>query len=66
MDIESLRSKFMKAYASVPEKLRSEIIALVDEKTYSWDAAFLEVNAKTELGDKIIRKLEDINMFEGI
>lgn len=62
--IELLRSKFLRAYASVPEKLRGDIIAIIDEKTYSWNSAFVEISGKTELGDKIIRTLEQIGMFE--
>lgn len=60
-----LRARFMKAYASVPESLRGDIIALVDNKPYSWNAAFVEASSKTPLGDRIIKTLEDIGMFKG-
>lgn len=53
----------MKAYASVPEKLRADIIAVIEDKTYSWNSAYVEINGKTSLGDKIIKKLEEIGMF---
>lgn len=62
---EVLRSRFLKAYASVPEKLREDIVAVIGDKTYSWDSAYLEINGKTPLGNKILRKLEEIGMFEG-
>lgn len=62
-DIETLRARFLKDYASVPEKLREEIIAIVDDKTYSWNSAYVEVTGKTELGDKIIKRLEEIGLF---
>ncbi|MCX6770982.1 MAG: hypothetical protein NTX79_02920 [Candidatus Micrarchaeota archaeon] len=61
---EVLRAYFLKAYASVPDKLREDIIAIIDDSPYSWNAAFVEVNGKTQLGDKIIRKLEEIGMFK--
>ncbi len=64
MNIEVLRPKFLKAYASVPEKLREDIIAVIDDKPYSWNASFVEVNGKTPLGDKIIMKLAEIGMFK--
>ncbi len=64
LGIDELRTRFLKAYASVPEVLRKDIIAVIDERTYSWDAAFVEVTGKTPLGDKIIRKLEEIGMFK--
>ncbi|MFA5247067.1 MAG: hypothetical protein WC408_04230 [Candidatus Micrarchaeia archaeon] len=63
MDLEHLRSQFLKLYASVPEKLRSEIIAVVDSKTYSWDSAFIEINNRTALGNEIISKLSEIGLF---
>jgi len=63
VDIDILRAKFLKAYASVPDKLREDIIAIVDEKTYSWNSAYVEVNGKTALGDKILKTLEEIGMF---
>ena len=63
MDLEHLRSQFLKLYASVPEKLRSEIIAVVDSKTYSWDSAFIEINSRTALGNEIISKLSEIGLF---
>jgi len=63
-DIEKLRALFLKFYASVPDKLREDIIALVDDKTYSWNSTFVEVNGKTALGDKILKKLEQIGLFE--
>lgn len=62
-NIEVLRARFLKAYASVPEKLRPDVIAVIGEKTYSWDSAFIEINGKTELGDKILKRLEEIGMF---
>ena len=65
MDIELLRPKFLKAYASVPEKLRADIIAVIGDKPYSWDASFIEINGITKLGDEIIKKLEQIGMFKG-
>jgi len=61
--LEHLRSQFLKLYASVPEKLRSEIIAVVDSKTYSWDSAFIEINSRTALGNEIISKLSEIGLF---
>lgn len=50
-------SRFLKVYANVPDGLRSGIIAVVDEKTYSWNAAYLEIKNETELGERIFRQL---------
>ena len=63
--METLRAKFLRAYASVPEKMRSDIIAIIGENPYSWHSAYVEINGKTELGNMIIKKLEEIGVFKG-
>lgn len=50
-------SKFQVIYANVPEKMRSEIIAVVDDKPYSWDAAYFEMKNNTGLGKTIYEQL---------
>ena len=62
-DLEHLRAKFLKNYASVPDKLREEVIAIIDDKTYSWNGAFVEINGKTKLGDRILKGLKEIGLF---
>lgn len=62
-DLGELRPKYLKMYASVPNLLREEVIAVVDEKTYSWNGAFIEVKAETPLGDEILKALEKIGLF---
>lgn len=64
-DLESLRAKFLKIYASVPDKLRDEIIAVINDKTYSWNAVFLEIEGKTKLGNEMLKRLEEIGLFSG-
>ncbi len=61
---EVLRSKFLKAYASVPEKMREEIIAVISDNPYSWYSAFIEIHGKTKLGNQILEKLDEINLFK--
>jgi len=56
--MEDKREKFLRIFADVPEDLRRNIIAVVDEKTYTWNTAFLEIKDKTELGKKILKILE--------
>jgi len=50
-------------YANIPEKLRSEIVAVIDEKPYSWNAAFLEISNNTDLGKRIFNKLIEMDMI---
>ncbi len=63
-DIEVLRASFLKAYASVPQKLREDVIAVADKKTYSWNSAYVEVLAKSPLGDQILQSLTKLGMFK--
>lgn len=57
VDIDKLKAKFLHAYANLPEPERSQAIAIINEKTYSWDLACSEISKDTELGIKILKKL---------
>ena len=52
------REKFIKVFSDLPEHLRKEIVAVIDDKPYSWNAAYVEVYNKTELGLKILRQMQ--------
>ncbi|MEK6924382.1 MAG: hypothetical protein AABW54_04035 [Candidatus Micrarchaeota archaeon] len=62
--LEEVRAKFIRTYAAVPAKLREEIIALVDDKPYNWNAAFIEVKGKTKAGDAILRHAEALGLVK--
>lgn len=58
------REKFLKIYANLPLGVRQEIILVLDDgKTLSWNAAFIEVESKTELSEKILEKLENLGII---
>ncbi|MFW6283177.1 MAG: hypothetical protein ACOC1P_03960 [Minisyncoccales bacterium] len=57
------KEKFLRAYANVPENVRSEIIVTVEDKTYTWDSAYFEIKENTELGKKILKTLEEIGII---
>ena len=57
------KEKFFKAYANLPEPEREQIIAVVDNKTYSWNVAYDEISHDTELGKKILKKIEDLGIL---
>lgn len=48
----------MRIYANIQDSLRTDIIAVVDKKTYTWNAAYFEIKNKTPLGEKILKELE--------
>ena len=57
------REKFLKAYANLPEPEREQVIAIVDNKTYSWNVAYAEISNNTALGKKILTKIEDLGIL---
>lgn len=57
------KDKFLKVYANLPEPEREQVIAIVDKKTYSWNVAYAEISSNTELGKKILKKIEDLGIL---
>ncbi len=57
------REIFFKIYANLPEPERFQVIAVVEGKTYSWNAAYQEIENNTSLGKKIIKKLEALGIL---
>ena len=60
---EVLKAKFLLAYASLPEPERSQVVAIIDEKTQSWDAAYREISNNTKLGTKILEKMKYLEIL---
>lgn len=54
---------FIKIYSNLPEDVRKEIIVVVNEKPYTWNSAFLEIERDTQLGKNILKKLEDMELI---
>ncbi len=58
------REKFLKIYANLPIAVRQEIILVLDEnQPITWNAAFIEVNANTEIGKVILEKLQRLEII---
>lgn len=55
--------KFLKVYANLPEPEREQIIAIVDNKTYSWNVAYMEISNNTELGKKILNNIKALGIL---
>lgn len=59
-----LKSKFLKIYINIPEKIRGEdIIAVVDKKPYTWNTAAIEIRTDTPTGAKILKMLEEVGIL---
>ena len=62
--MEDKRTKFMRIFANIPEKIRGEdIIVVVNEKPFTWNAAMIEVKNDSKLGKEIIKKLENTGIL---
>lgn len=61
---ENKKSRFMRIFANIPEKIRGEdIIVVVDDKPFTWNAAMVEVKNSSETGEKIIKILEKLEIL---
>lgn len=62
--MEEQSAKFIKVYANLPIGLRSEIVVVLDELgPITWNAAYVEVSNKTDLGKKILGNLEKLGII---
>ena len=58
------REEFLKVYSNLPINLRKEVILVLDDNgPISWEVAYLEINNKTQLGEKILKKLADLKII---
>lgn len=61
--MEKLKEIFLKSYSNIPEKVREEIIVVIEKKPYTWNVAYLEVKNNTELGKKILNNLRGLGLI---
>jgi hypothetical protein len=58
------KEKFLKIYANLPLGIRDEIVCVLnDEKTVSWNAAYLEVKNDTKIAKEILEKMEKLDLL---
>lgn len=57
------KDKFYKVFANLPLGLREEIVVVVDNEPISWRVAKLEIDNGTEVGKKILEKLEALKII---
>jgi hypothetical protein len=53
----------LKAYANLPPPEREQIIVIIEDVTYSWNIAYNEIINGTELGKKILKKMEVLGIL---
>ena len=61
--MEDEKAKFLKIFGNIPENLREDIIAVIEEKPYTWNVAYIEIRNDTELGKKILKALKELEII---
>ena len=62
-DYDNLKAGFLKIYANIPSPLRSEIVAVVGEETFSWAACKAEIEHDTDKAPIILAQLKKIGVL---
>ena len=63
-DPSTLRAKFLRAFANLPQKVRSEdIIAVIDNQPFTWNSAAIEIQNESEVGAKILNVLRKLGVL---
>lgn len=61
---ETRRERFLKIYSNLPIPTRSEIVYMgEDQQPLSWSVCYLEIVNDTELGKKILTKLDELSII---
>ena len=61
--MEDEKAKFLKIFGNIPENLREDIIAVIEEKPYTWNVAYSEIRNDSELGKKILKALRELEVI---
>ena len=61
--MEDEKAKFLKIFGNIPENLREDIIAVIEEKPYTWNVSYIEIKNDTELGKKILKVLKELEII---
>ena len=60
---KGLRETFLRIYANIPLGLRRDIIAIVDEEPMTWCVCYIEITARTKIGDKTLEYLRKLKII---
>jgi len=61
---EQLRESFLKTYANIPINLREDIVLMLDKLgPVSWNAAYLEIERKSEISEIILEELKSLDLI---
>ena len=58
------KERFFRVYANLPVGVRDQVVIVMPEVgPMSWNAAYVEVNNGTKLGDSIVEKLIELKII---
>ncbi len=57
------KAQFLKVYANLPQATRGEIVAVIGSEPYTWQAAKLEVEQDTDIGNEILELLSKLKIL---
>jgi len=67
---EKRKTRFLMVYQNLPLNERKNTILVLEDmkekpkkKPISWDIAYIEIDQETELGEKILNKLIELNLI---
>lgn len=63
MDYDKLSQKFAEIYSNLPIKTRREVVVVIDDQPISWEIAYKEVENNTDMGKKILMKMQDLKIL---
>lgn len=64
MEKDALKTRFLKVYSNLSINLRKEVILVIKEHgPITWDVAYTEVENNTELSEKILKDLSNLEII---
>ncbi len=60
----NLQAKFLQIYANLPLNQRTEIVVVVDNEPFTWNAIKIEVENNTDKGNEILGKLVELGIIK--
>lgn len=55
--------RFRKVYSLLPDSERKMVIVIIDERTFTWEEAYKEIKDGSELGERVQKGLEDLDLI---
>ncbi len=56
-------SRFLRVYSNLPQRLKDQIVIVIDDEPMTWNAVYLELKEETKLGRRILKKLEEMGLI---